>query len=121
MNVSGAGSFNLGEIQGTVANTIEQLSSSGDAEQIKIQELLTKLQEAIAAEEKLNNEDKGDALEAVKTLAEVEQNTKEPEKKEKGKKAIRSLTRIIQGLPIVTQLVQEFNKLIPEITKLIGL
>ncbi|MFB2981880.1 pentapeptide repeat-containing protein [Microseira sp. BLCC-F43] len=74
-NASGQ-AFNLGEmdISGTVTNTINQLPESPEPDQPGIKELLTELQAAIEAETNLSDEDKAEALEQVKALAEAGKN-----------------------------------------------
>ena len=47
VNASGAGAFALGDISGTIANTINQLPTSPDPGKPEIKELLTQLEEAI--------------------------------------------------------------------------
>lgn len=74
VKASGAGALSLGDISGTVANTINQLSDSAKPDEPGIKELLTELQTAIEAETDLSDDDKAEALEQVKTLAEVGKN-----------------------------------------------
>ncbi len=104
-------------------NTINQLPESNSQEQ-EIKELLSQLQEAISNETSLEDEDKSDALEEVKNLAEATQNPDEGKKKTV-QKAIRGLKRIFTGLPTVTEtatkVVQNLDKLLEAISKLPGL
>ncbi len=117
LTVTGA----IGDISGQVTSLINQLPASTDSNQPGIKELLEQLQWAIAIETDLEDEDKGDALEQVQNLAEASQNPDGSEKKTKAAKAIRMLNRIVAGLPTATKLVEQVNKLLPAIGKLLGL
>lgn len=119
-NVTGS-TLNLGEISGTVTTTINQLPDSPQANQAGIKELLTQLQTAIEAENDLPQEDKVEALEQVKVLAEAGKNPQEGAMQKMGKTAIKILKGTITGLPSATKLVEECNKLLPLISKLLGL
>ena len=86
VTASGAGALSLGDISGTVANTINQLSDSAKPDEPGIKELLTQLQTAIEAETDLSDDDKAEALEQVKTLAEVGKIPKKVQCKRLGKR-----------------------------------
>lgn len=124
LNLSGS-TLNLGEINGTVTNTINQIPSS-DHRHIRIKELLSAMQRTLNAADEavLPPEDKVDALDQVKVLAEAAQKPEE-EKKTIGGRAIRFLQRIVDAiptsLPVASSLVAEMNKLIPEIVTLLGI
>lgn len=68
----------------------------------------------------MSEEDKEDALDQVKSLAEAAQNPNDGGMKEKAKKAGRMLGRIISGIPTAAQLVEACTKLLPLITKPFG-
>ncbi len=119
-NVTGS-TLNLGEISGTVTTTINQLPDSSQANQAGIKELLTQLQTAIEAENDLPQEDKAEALEQVKVLAEAGKNPQEGTMQKMGKTAIKILKGTAAGLPSAAKLVEECNKLLPLISKLLGL
>lgn len=114
------GNFIGGNSTGNVSNIINQLSSSSEADQPGIKELLIQLQEAIEADPNLIDYDKQDALEQVKDLAEAAQNPNDAAMKDKAKKAGRMLGRIISGIPTATQLVEACSKLLPLIIKTFG-
>jgi len=63
-------------------------------------------------------EDKADALEEVKTLAEAAQ---DPEKQGLGRKAIKLLKGTAASLPDAAKLAEACSKLLPLIAKAIGL
>ncbi|WP_341527251.1 pentapeptide repeat-containing protein [Nostoc sp. UHCC 0302] len=119
-NASGQ-ALNLGDISGTVTNTINQLPTSPEPEKPGIKELLAQLQSAIEADTNLNQEDKAEALEQVKALAEAGKSPQEGTVQKAAKTAIKILKGTIASLPSATTLVEEFNKLLPLISSFLGL
>ncbi|NEO34167.1 MAG: pentapeptide repeat-containing protein [Symploca sp. SIO3C6] len=84
----------LGEsstISGTVTNTINELPASAKSDQPGIKELLIQLQTAIASESNLDEEDKAEALEQVKLLAEAGKNPSDGAMKKLAKRATIAL------------------------------
>ena len=119
-NASGQ-ALNLGDISGTVTNTINELPKSPEPQKPGIKELLTQLQAAIEAEKDLSQEDKAEALEQVKTLAEAGKNPQEGAKQKEAKTAMKILKGTIAGLPVAATLVEACSKLLPLISKFLGL
>jgi hypothetical protein len=113
------GNFIGGDSTGNVSNIINQLPSSSE-DRPGIKELLTQLQAEIKADPNLTEDDKQDALEQVKELAEAAQNPNDAEMKNKAKKADRMLGRIISAVPQATKLLEFCNNLLPLITKFFG-
>ena len=120
INNSGAGAFSLGDINGTVANTINQLPSSSDANETEIKELLTQLQQAID-DPNLSEDDQKQTLEQIKTLSEAGQNPKDETMQKKAKKAVGFLKVIAEGIEPATQLAQACGKVLPKILLFFGL
>lgn len=118
-NISGV--VNLGTISGDVANTINQLPESGNTDEPSLKELLMQLQSAIEATPELPAEDKAEALEQVKTLAEAGQAPEDGRLKKAAKTAMKVLKGTASGLPDVTLFVQECTKLLPAIAALLVL
>lgn len=126
LNASGQ-SLNLGliEVSGLVAESIGKLPESTETER-NLKEMLVRLKGIFeeADDEVLKPEDKADALEQIKTLAEASDKP-DAEKKVLAAKASRFLKRIVgaipTSLPMATSLLTEVNKLIPAITTLLGL
>jgi len=108
-------------ISGTVANTISQLPSYPQPDKPGIKELLTQLQEAIEADTNLTEEDKAEALEQVKALAEAGKNPQEGTMQKASKTAIKILKGTVAGLPSAATLVEACNKLLPAIASFLGL
>jgi hypothetical protein len=107
--------LNIGEISGILTNTINQLPASLQSDKPGIKELLTELQIAIEAETNLSDDDKAEALEQVKTLAEVGKNPQESTMQKAGKTAMKILKGILAGLPSAATLVEACSKLLPDI------
>jgi uncharacterized protein YjbI with pentapeptide repeats len=121
INNSGAGAFGLGDISGTVANTINQLPDSSETDQSSIKKLLTQLKEAIETESTLSDEDKADALSQLEKLALAGKNPNEGETQKTAKGAIRMLKGLAAELPTATKLVEGMSKLLPVIASLLGI
>ncbi|MGH2414460.1 MAG: pentapeptide repeat-containing protein, partial [Microcystaceae cyanobacterium] len=121
-NASGQ-ALNFGEIDisGVVTNTINQLPESPEPEKPGIKELLTQLQEAIETETDLSQEDKAEALEQVKALAEAGKNPQEGAMQKAAKTAMKILKGTVAGLPSAATLVEACGKLLPLISKFLGL
>lgn len=124
VNLSGS-TLNLGEINGVVTNSINQIPTS-EPKNSQLKELLVEVRDILNNTDDmvLPPEDKVDALDQVKVLAEAAQ-LPEQEKRTVGGRAIRFLQRIVDAiptsLPIATSLVTEMNKLIPQIATLLGI
>lgn len=116
-DISGTG-MAVGDISGTVTQTIGQLQETETPEAPKLAELLQQVQIAIEAEPDLSEEDKAEALEQVRVLAEVGQNPEEGGMKKLARTAMKILKGTIIGLPSASQLVGE---LLPAITDMLGL
>ena len=119
-NASGQ-ALNLGDISGTVKNTINQLPASPEPEKPGIKELLTQLQAAIEADTNLPQEDKAEALEQVKALAEAGKSPQEGAMQKAAKTAIKILKGTISSLPSATKLVEQCSNLLPLISNFLGL
>ena len=119
-NASGA-ALNLGDISGAVTNTINQLPRSSEPDQPGVKELLTQLQEAIATESTLNDDDKAEALEQVQALAEAGQTPNDEGRKKLAKRATRILKAVVDELPTAAKLAESCSKLLPAIASLLSL
>jgi hypothetical protein len=111
----------IGAISGSVTNTINQLPETSQSEQPNLKELLTQLQKAIETETELPNEDKAEALEQVKTLAEAGQTPEDNNLQKAAKTAMKILKGTTAGLSETTKLVLECSKLLPAISALLML
>ncbi|MBW4473458.1 MAG: pentapeptide repeat-containing protein [Stenomitos rutilans HA7619-LM2] len=119
-NVTGS-TINLGAISGSVSNVVNQLPSTPDSAQPGIKELLLELQAAIESDADLPEKGKASALEQVKVLAEVAQDPEQPEKKGLGSQAVTFFKNAASFLPDTAKLAEACTKLLPLITKALGL
>jgi gas vesicle protein len=111
-----SGSTLLSQVSGDVSNLISQLPSPTEPnEETDIKKLLTKLQDAIQSSEELNDDAKTDALEQVRSLAELVRNPNIEEKKSIARKAITFLMGTLALLPPAAKLVEACKSLIPMI------
>ena len=106
----------IGAISGSVTNTINQLPPSLDSNHPGIRELLSQLQAAIEAETNLPDEDKVEALEQVKTLAEAGQKPEDGILQKSAKTAMKILKGTISNLPDAAKLAEAGVKLLPLIS-----
>ncbi|NES83420.1 MAG: pentapeptide repeat-containing protein [Moorea sp. SIO2B7] len=109
-----------GDLSEQVTVAINQLPASTESDKPGIKELLAQLQEAIVSESNLDDEDKAEALEQVKALAEAGENPSDGAMKKLAKRATTMLKGIIAGLPTAAKLVEQCKELLPMITKLFG-
>ncbi|WP_422730865.1 hypothetical protein [Nostoc cycadae] len=116
-----SGTINLGEISGTATNTINQLPPSPEPDKPGIKELLEKLKTAIEADKDLAEEDKVEALEQIQALAEAGKNPQEGAMQKAAKTAMKILKGTIASLPTTATLVEAGSKLLPLISKFLGL
>lgn len=119
-NTSVTGStINLGTINGSVTNTINQLAAS-DSNQVNLKDLLTQLQTAINSDKSLPNDDKIDLLEQVQNLADATQ-AEDPAKREGiVRKAKKIFDATLKNLPDTAKIVEACSKLLPLILKAMG-
>jgi hypothetical protein len=112
--------LNLGEISGSVTNTINQLSDSENGDRPTLKDLLTQLQGAIETDAALPDPDKADLLEQVRNLAAAQQ-TEEPAQKEGlVRKAKKIFEATLQGLPETAKIAEACSKLLPMILRVLG-
>jgi hypothetical protein len=100
---------------------IAKLPDDSDPKQPGLKELLTQLQGAIETEPQLSQDDKAEALEQVKVLAEAGQKPQDGPLKKMANTAIKVIKGTVASLPEATKLVEECGNLLPIITKLLGL
>ena len=110
----------IGDISGSVTNTINQLPASPDPDSPGIKELLAQLQAAIEAESELPDEDKAEALEQVKTLAEAGQKPEDNVLQKAAKTSMKILKGTVANLPDAAKLAESCVKLLPAIATLLA-
>jgi hypothetical protein len=110
-----SGVLNLGTIGGDVNNAINQLPVVSEPDKFALEQLLSQLQEAIQTEAKLSSEDKAEALEQVKTLAEAGQRLRDSN----SQKAAKTAIKILKGTAVdltESPLKSELGRLLPMIS-----
>ena len=112
---------NLGEIIGDVTNTINQISADSSPQNQELKALLQELTEAIKTETNLDDEEKAEAANQVKKIAQVAQNPDDSALQIKAKKAVNLLETISQGLEPASKLFKACQKVLPLILGLLGL
>ncbi|HEY9909673.1 MAG TPA: pentapeptide repeat-containing protein, partial [Thermosynechococcaceae cyanobacterium] len=113
--------LNLGEISGTVTNTINELQQSAAPQAAELADLLKQLQSAIEAEPDLQPDDKAEALEQVGTLAKAGENPQDGTLKKLSNTAVKILKGTFSVLPDTAKLADAAGKLLPLIAKVLGL
>ena len=115
---SGAGAFNLGDISGTVANTINKLPNfDNKPEKQELKELLDQLQTAILAT-KLNEEDKAESLEQIQKIASSLTDSQDGAVKKTVKTAMKLLRGTAAALPKGSAMITICNQLPELISKI---
>ena len=118
VNASGAGSFNLGNINGEVANTINQLPSFDDEPSKKeLKQLLSQLQNTVL-EENLEIEDQEETLEQIQAIAEALQNSCDRVMQKSAKRAMKMLRGTAADLSARSAMVKICNQLPDLISKI---
>ncbi len=111
---SGAGASSLGDISGTVANTINELPLfENEPEKQELKELLNQLQTAVL-ETELDSEEKEESLEQIKAIASSLTNSQDGAMKKVAKRAMKMLRGTAAALPPGAALVTICDKL-PEL------
>ena len=111
----------LGQVSGSVTNTIEQLSSEGLPNGAELKRLLLALKTAFEEEGELSEEDKVEALEQIDTLAEAAQKPEDSGLKKAAKTAMKILRGTTAGVSETTNLVEACSSLLPAIAGLLAL
>lgn len=124
MSISQKGNFGIGVNQGKVlgnstgiSDTVNNVNNAisklaNNLEELEIKKLLTQIRETIVTEKKLENEDKIEALEQIKILAESAKNPTDINSRKIAKTAIKILKGTASNLPNATKLVQNTNELL---------
>ena len=118
VTASGAGAFSLGDISGTVANTINELPLfENEPEKKELKELLDQLQTAVM-EAELDEEEKEESLDQIKAIASSLTNSQDGAMKKVAKRAMKMLRGTAAALPPGAALVTICDKLPELISKI---
>ena len=129
ITIRGSGNISSENVGGVVIGNISQNIAGFDVyvqniaggSKSGLKELLVQLQEAIETESELAPEDKIEALDQVKILAESGQKPEVAVLKKLAKTAVKVLKGTAAGLPETSKLVRECSRLLPEIVTLLSL
>jgi len=117
MNLTGS-TINLGEISGTVTNTLQQLQDTAEPTAHTLADLLKELQSAIETTSDLDDKSKGKALKYVDALGKLGNDRNNPTLQEAAGMAWDALTGLLGK---AAELVPIADTLLPPIQKLLGL
>lgn len=115
------GNFIGGDGGGSNLTYGKQESASLKHQQAEIEASITQLRVAIEAEANLPKDQKEKVLEQVKLIEEAVKNPKEGEKKKQAQDATSALKGMISVLPVAANIVEACNKILPLVTKILGL
>ena len=116
---SNSGTINLGAISGTVTNAIGQLPTP-ETHEPDLKTALTDLQTAIESSS-LSDDDKAEALEQVKTIADAGKTPKDNALHKTIKTAMKLLKGTIADLPATEDLVKVLVKIVPIVAAFFGM
>jgi len=112
---------NLRDIIGDVNHTINQIPDDNSPQNQELKPLLQELTDAIQIEATLDDEEKAEAANQVKKIAQASQNPDDSALQTKAKKAVNLLETIAQGLEPASKLFKACQKVLPLILGLLGL
>ena len=118
INNSGVGAFSLGDINGQVANTINELPNFyTEPDKKELKELLSELQTAVM-EAELGEEDREDTLEQIQAIAKALADSQNSAMKKTAKTAMKMLRGTAAALPPSAAMVTICNQLPDLISKI---
>ncbi|NCR01118.1 MAG: pentapeptide repeat-containing protein [Microcystis aeruginosa L211-101] len=111
---------NFGEIIGDVTNTINQIAADASPENAQLKALLQELTQAIEIDSHLDEEEKAEAANQVKKIAQASQNPDDAGLQKKAQRAVNFLETIAKALEPASKLAQACQKALPIIWKTLG-
>jgi hypothetical protein len=112
---------NLRDIIGDVNHTINQIPADTSPQNQELKTLLQELTEAIQIEATLDDEEKAEAANQVKKIAQASQSPDDSALQTKAKKAVNLLETISKGLEPASKLFKACQKILPLILGFLGL
>jgi hypothetical protein len=112
---------NLRDIIGDVNHTINQIPADNSPQNQELKTLLQELTEAIQIEATLDDEEKAEAANQVKKIAQASQSPDDSALQTKAKKAVNLLETISKGLEPASKLFKACQKILPLILGFLGL
>lgn len=114
-------SITLGDLNGQVTNTIQQLQDISTSNGKELGQILSTLQEAINSDAALSDTQKEQALEAVATLAEEGKKSPESRMNKLCSMAVNALKGVASTVTDASKLAEILKTSLPTLTKLLGL
>ncbi|MFM7355139.1 MAG: pentapeptide repeat-containing protein, partial [Microcystis aeruginosa] len=111
---------NFGEIIGDVTNTINQIAADASPENAQLKALLQELTQAIEIDSHLDAEEKAEAANQVKKIAQASQNPDDAGLQKKAQRAVNFLETIAKALEPASKLAQACQKALPIILGILG-
>lgn len=111
---------NFGEIIGDVTNTINQIAADASPENAQLKALLQELTQAIEIDSHLDEEEKAEAANQVKKIAQASQNPDDAGLQKKAQRAVNFLETIAKALEPASKLAQACQKALPIILGILG-
>ncbi|NCR65958.1 MAG: pentapeptide repeat-containing protein [Microcystis aeruginosa LL11-07] len=111
---------NFGKIIGDVTNTINQIASDASPENAQLKALLQELTQAIEIDSHLDVEEKAEAANQVKKIAQASQNPDDAGLQKKAQRAVNFLETIAKALEPASKLAQACQKALPIILGILG-
>ncbi len=111
---------NFGEIIGDVTNTINQIAADASPENAQLKALLQELTQAIEIDSHLDEEEKAEAANQVKKIAQASQNPDDAGLQKKAQRAVNFLETIAKALEPASKLAQACQTALPIILKTLG-
>ncbi|CCI32741.1 pentapeptide repeat-containing protein [Microcystis sp. T1-4] len=111
---------NFGEIIGDVTNTINQIAADASPENAQLKALLQEVTQAIEIDSHLDEEEKAEAANQVKKIAQASQNPDDAGLQKKAQRAVNFLETIAKALEPASKLAQACQKALPIILGILG-
>ncbi len=111
---------NFGEIIGDVTNTINQIAADASPENAQLKALLQELTQAIEIDSHLDEEEKAEAANQVKKIAQASQNPDDAGLQKKAQRAVNFLETIAKALEPASKLAHACQTALPIILKTLG-
>jgi uncharacterized protein YjbI with pentapeptide repeats len=111
---------NFGKIIGDVTNTINQIAADASPENAQLKALLQELTQAIEIDSHLDAEEKAEAANQVKKIAQASQNPDDAGLQKKAQRAVNFLETIAKALEPASKLAQACQKALPIILGILG-
>jgi uncharacterized protein YjbI with pentapeptide repeats len=111
---------NFGKIIGDVTNTINQIAADASPENAQLKALLQELTQAIEIDSHLDVEEKAEAANQVKKIAQASQNPDDAGLQKKAQRAVNFLETIAKALEPASKLAQACQKALPIILGILG-